>query len=113
MNGRTHQAVAIPAGVGISVLQTQGYPVFTRIFEAAGACCAASLGARLPDLWDPPNSPVHRSWAHSLSLAVAGTAGACASLPDLQRHLRGARRLPRSYGAEGHRSPCSALAYCL
>jgi hypothetical protein len=88
MNERAHQAVAIPAGIAVSLFQTQGQPSFGRILEVAGAGCAASLGARLPDWWDPPNCPDHRSWAHSLSLAAAGTAAAGANLADLQRYLR-------------------------
>ena len=88
MNGTTHQAVAIPAGVALSLVQTEGQPVFGRIVEAAGAGCAASLATRLPDWWDPPDGSYHRSWAHSFSLAVAGTAAAGASLSDLQRDLR-------------------------
>jgi len=88
MNGRIHQAVAVPAGIGISLSQTPGQPLFGRMVEAAGAGCGASFGARLPDWWDPPNGPDHRSWAHSLSLAVAGTAVAGASLSDIQQYLR-------------------------
>ena len=74
MNGKTHQAIAIPAGVAFSLFQSQEQPVLGKMLEAAGAGLAASFGARLPDIWDLPTNPNHRSWAHSfLGAASVGS----------------------------------------
>lgn len=88
MDGRIHRAVAVPSGIGVSLLQSQGQTLTGRIVEAAGAGCAAAIGASLPDRLDPPNGPDHRSWAHSILLA-AGTAPVVANhLPATQLRLR-------------------------
>jgi hypothetical protein len=88
MDGKVHQAVAVPAGIGVSLFHTHGQPIFGRFVEAAGAGLGASFAARLPDCWDPPYAPCHRALAHSVALAVPATILASAEVSGIQDQLR-------------------------
>ena len=89
MDGKTHRAVAIPAGICISLFQSKGEPLVDRIIEAAGAGCGAPIGAIIPDRLDPLNNgPNHRSWVPSVSLTMAGGHLIRQKLSEAQQYLR-------------------------
>lgn len=58
------------------------------LLEILGGLVGGNMGARLPDAFDPPNHPGHRSLAHgAVPMTVAGTA-AVNALDGWQGRLR-------------------------
>ena len=72
-NGKVHAVVGATSGVGIALLRTRSDDLIGLIAELIGGGLGGYVGGRLPDLVEPANTPVHRSMAHSLAAAGAGT----------------------------------------
>jgi hypothetical protein len=74
-NRQTHVTVAVLAGVAATLHYTRNERPEDRAVELLGTLIGSYAGGRLPDVLDPPISPLHRSFAHG-GLAVAGVAAA-------------------------------------
>jgi hypothetical protein len=74
-NRNTHVTVAVIAGVAATLHYTRNESSENRAVELLGALIGSYVGGRLPDVLDPPTSPLHRSYAHG-GLAVAAIAAA-------------------------------------
>jgi membrane-bound metal-dependent hydrolase YbcI (DUF457 family) len=83
--------------------QLRGLSAPEAIAEMAGAVAGACFGARSPDVFEPPTSPRHRGFAHSV---VAGTAVLCVTAglaPQVRNALRSAGVQLFALGAEHER----------
>jgi hypothetical protein len=58
------------------------------LLEAIGGLLGGRIGAKMPDIIDPPTSPNHRSIGHGVVPVVAGTAVAVRGLDRAQPKLR-------------------------
>lgn len=86
--GRTHRAIGTLAGGGYALAKAQHLPPEHLLLEVIGGLVAGNLGARLPDVFDPPTHPGHRSLAHGMApIAAVGTA-AVRRLDGAQARLR-------------------------
>lgn len=86
-DGRTHRVIGTLAGGGYAFAKAQQCPEHL-LLEVLGGPVAGNLGARLPDVFDPPLHPGHRSVAHGIiPVATAGTA-AVRALDGWQSRLR-------------------------
>ena len=87
-NGRTHRVVGAAAGSAYALYRAGHQAPAHALIETLGGALAGAVGARLPDVLDPPLHPRHRSLAHGLvPVAVAGRVGAMA-LDRCQVRLR-------------------------
>lgn len=87
-NGRTHRAIGALAGGGFALAKAQQQRPEHLLLEVLGGLVAGNLGAQLPDVFDLPLHPGHRSVAHGLvPVASAGTA-AMHALDGWQARLR-------------------------
>jgi membrane-bound metal-dependent hydrolase YbcI (DUF457 family) len=78
-NGKTHRAVGAIAGGAYAYHRARYQPPAHALIETLGGVLAGVAGARLPDIFDPPLHPGHRSIAHGLvPVAAAGRAGVMA-----------------------------------
>lgn len=85
---RTHQAIGTLAGGGYTLAKAQHQRPEPLLLEVLGGLVAGNLGARLPDVFDPPTHPGHRSQAHGIApIATVGTAAERA-LDRAQARLR-------------------------
>lgn len=77
--GRTHRAIGALAG-GFALATAQRQRPEHLLLEILGGLIVGNLGARLPDVFDPPMHPGHRSIAHGIAAvgraAVRGLDGA-------------------------------------
>lgn len=87
-DGRTHRAIGTLAGGGYALAKAQHQRREYLLLEVLGGLVAGNLGARLPDVFDPPTHPGHRSLAHGIvPVASVGTA-AVRRLDRVQSRLR-------------------------
>ena len=87
-DGRTHRAIGTLAGGGYALAKAQQQRPEHLLLEVVGGLVAGNLGARLPDVFDPPTHPGHRSLAHGMApIAAVGTA-AVRRLDGAQARLR-------------------------
>lgn len=87
-DGRTHRAIGSLAGGGYALAKAQHQRPEHLLLEVLGGLVAGNLGARLPDVFDPPTHPGHRSLAHGIApVATVGTA-AVRALDGAQARLR-------------------------
>lgn len=87
-DGRTHRAIGTLAGGGYALAKAQYQRREYLLLEVLGGLVAGNVGARLPDVFDPPTHPRHRSLAHGIvPLVTAGTA-AVRGLDGAQSRLR-------------------------
>lgn len=87
-NGKTHRVVGAVAGGAYAFHRARSQRPEHALIEVLGGALAGVAGARLPDVFDPPLHPGHRSLAHGLvPVAAAGRAGAMA-LDRWQGRLR-------------------------
>lgn len=85
---RTHRAIGTLAGGGYGLAKAQNRRPERLLVEVVGGLLAGTLGARLPDVFDPPTHPGQRSLAHGLApIAAVGTA-AVGRLDGAQARLR-------------------------
>lgn len=87
-DGRTHRAIGTLAGGGYALAKAQNQRPEHLLLEILGGLVAGNMGARLPDVFDPPTHPGHRSLAHGIApIAAVGTA-AVRRLDGAQARLR-------------------------
>lgn len=87
-DGRTHRAIGTLTGGGYALAKAQNQRLEHLLLEVLGGLVAGNLGARLPDVFDPPTHPSHRSLAHGMApIAAVGTA-AVRRLDGAQARLR-------------------------
>lgn len=56
--------------------------------EVISALAGGALGGRLPDMIDPPDSPRHRGFGHSIACAVIVEAGLSDALMSLRTQIK-------------------------
>lgn len=87
-NGRTHRAVGTIAGGGYALARAKQQAPEHVLLEVLGGAVAGNLGARLPDVFDPPLHPGHRSLAHGIVPVAAAGRAAVNALDGWQAQLR-------------------------
>lgn len=87
-DGRFHRKVGTAVGVGAALYCAREQQFSHVVIEAIGGGFAGNLGARLPDIIDPPTSPRHRSIGHGMVPVAAAGSVALSALADLQKTLR-------------------------
>jgi membrane-bound metal-dependent hydrolase YbcI (DUF457 family) len=85
---RTHQLVGTLAGGGFALAKAQQQRSEHLVLELLGGLIAGNLGARLPDVFDPPTHPGHRSLAHGILPVVVVGRAAVRELDRAQLWLR-------------------------
>lgn len=85
-NKKTHVCAGAITGTA-ATLAMQVYDQNLNVLETIGAITGGILGGRLPDLIDPPVSPLHRSIGHSPVLAVLASASAVAGIIWLREEV--------------------------
>lgn len=71
-NGKTHEVVGTLAGAGFAYWAARDQSEDARMIELIGGALGGFVGGKLPDIFDPPTHPGHRSVAHAIApLAVA------------------------------------------
>lgn len=65
-NRRTHRTFGVIAGAALAFALSKGQPLLHRIFEIIGGAIAGLISALLPDMFEPADSPNHRSLFHGL-----------------------------------------------
>lgn len=89
-DGRTHRAIGTITGGGYALAKAQRRPPEHLALEVLGGLLAGNLGARLPDVFDPPLHPGHRVLAHGVVPVLAGGRAAVGALDGWQTQLRAA-----------------------
>lgn len=87
-DGRTHRAIGTFAGGGYALAKAQNQRPEHLLLEVLGGLVAGNLGARLPDMFDPPTHPGHRSLAHGIAPVAAVGRAAVRGLDGAQARLR-------------------------
>jgi len=87
-SGRTHRAIGTAAGAGYALAKANQQAPEHVLLEILRGALAGNFGARLPDVFDSPLHPGHRSLAHGIvPVATAGRA-AVNALDGWQVQLR-------------------------
>lgn len=87
-NGSTHKVAGTLAGSGIAFLLSSGQPAGDRIAECAGGALGGCLFGRVPDIFDPPDSPNHRSIAHGVAPCTTLMGAYASQLESIQSFFR-------------------------
>lgn len=87
-DGGTHRAIGTLAGGGFALAKAQQQRPEHLLLEVLGGLIAGNLGARLPDVFDPPMHPGHRSVAHGIAPVAAVGRAAVRGLDGAQVRLR-------------------------
>jgi len=87
-NRPIHVLTSVPAGVVYSFYKSNNQNGLPRIIESAGGTLGGYIGRILPDWFDPPRHPGHRSLAHGLAPVATGAAFWYRSLDNWQDHPR-------------------------
>lgn len=87
-DGRTHRAIGTLAGGGFALAKAQQQRPEHLLLEVLGGLVVGNLGARLPDVFDPPTHPGHRSLAHGIAPVAAVGRAAVRGLDGAQVRLR-------------------------
>lgn len=98
-DGRTHRAIGTIGGGGYALAKAQQQPPEHLALEVLGGLLAGNLGARLPDVFDPPLHPGHRALAHGVVPVVAAGRAAVGALDGWQAQLRDAAARRAALGA--------------
>ncbi|MBT3191236.1 MAG: hypothetical protein HN341_01645 [Verrucomicrobia bacterium] len=87
-NRKTHVGVGAGSGGIAALAKSQGQGPEDRILEIIGGALAGAGGARLPDVFDPPTWPGHRSLGHGVVPSGIGLTVVLAKMDEWQRALR-------------------------
>jgi len=89
MPGRnTHKVAGALAGGGLALVKSTGQPVAHQITETIGGAVAGYGFGRLPDIFEPPRDPNHRSFGHSATTEMILSAVGVRELDAWQSFLR-------------------------
>ena len=86
-NRATHDVWGVGAGAIAAAWCARSQTPEHQILEVVGGCLGGWGGSRLPDVFDPPTCPNHRSWAHGV--VPVGFVGSGISYLDLIAQLQG------------------------
>lgn len=64
-SANTHVPIGLMVGASRDTSTPKEAPSLDRLIETLGGLLGGYIGARLPDIIDPPTSPNHRDIAHS------------------------------------------------
>ncbi|MHB8843316.1 MAG: metal-dependent hydrolase [Nitrospirota bacterium] len=70
-NRNVHVPVGMASGLAYSLYLTQDQQENDRFFEVLGGVLGGYCGGRLPDVFEPANSSMHRAFAHSTTTGAA------------------------------------------
>ena len=87
-NHDAHRIVGSIAGGGAASWKAQGQLPMAQLIETLGGVGGGILGARMPDVIDPPTSPRHRSVGHGIAPVGAAAWAFVKSLRDCQDAMR-------------------------
>jgi len=87
-DNRTHRAVGTLGGGLFALTRAQQQRPEHLLLEVLGGLIAGNLGARLPDVFEPPTHPGHRSLAHGIAPVAAVGLAAVRGLDGAQVRLR-------------------------
>ncbi len=79
-SAKVHVPTSAGAGLLYSLHEARDEAPMHQIVEGVGGTIGGGFGGRIPDLLDPPTSPLHRSHAHSVTLAAV--------LVGIRKHLQ-------------------------
>ena len=88
--GRAHRSIGANAGGVYALAEAQQQPPKHLALEVRGGLLSGNLGARLPDVSDPPLHPDHRTLAPGAVPVVAAGRAAVGALDGCQTRLRAA-----------------------
>ncbi|MCK4505114.1 MAG: metal-dependent hydrolase [Candidatus Aegiribacteria sp.] len=83
--------VHVPVGASSGLVAALAAPMPWRgpyLVEVISALAGGVLGGRLPDIIDPPDSPRHRGFGHSITCAVIVEAGLSNFLMTLRTQIK-------------------------
>lgn len=87
-DGRFHRKVGTAVGAGAAAYCAREQSTGHALIEIVGGAIGGNLGARMPDVIDPPTSPRHRSIGHGVVPVGAAGSAALSSLANMQAELR-------------------------
>ncbi len=87
-NRDVHMVAGAVAGGAAAAYLARDQQFGYYLLELAGGAAAGIVGAQLPDIFDPPTHPGHRSLGHGLVPAGAALTAVGARLDRAQRQLR-------------------------
>lgn len=85
---QTYCAIGTVAGGDYTVAKAQHQRPGHLLLEVLGGLVAGNLGARLPEVFDQPTHPGHRSLAHGIAPVATVGASAVRALDGAQARLR-------------------------
>ena len=108
-NADFHLPVAALAGAA-AALTLAPQDSRAALLELLGGAVGGLLGSSVPDVFDPPTSPRHRSVGHGVRTAGAALVWCARRVPQLQAALRQPRPSSRALAAECPAGPRGASA---
>lgn len=88
-NGKVHRQVGIVAGAGVALVNTrEADSAADRLLELLGGALGGILGAKIPDIIDPADTPNHRDIGHGLLTALKLGTVCWQELPKWQNKCR-------------------------
>jgi hypothetical protein len=94
-----HVRVGIVGGAAVAGIAAH-HAHSNALVEAIGGGVGGWIGARLPDIVDPPTSPCHRSVGHGAGPIAAAARYAAECIPRWQKALRTHASVQRAAGQE-------------
>lgn len=88
MNRRAHESAGGAVGAFAALIATPGAAWRDRGVEIAGGYFGGIVGARAPDVFDPPTSPRHRDLGHGIVPVGLVVVALLRVLPAWQAELR-------------------------
>lgn len=109
-NRFVHCVTGVTAGSLAAAYKAHGQKRHHTMIEIAGGAAAGYLGARLPDIIDPPTSPNHRGIGHGALTATGAGVGIASIIDECQAWLRAGADEMRCK-AESEENPALKASY--
>lgn len=87
-NGVVHQVAGTLTGGGVAYYFARELPPKQQAAEVIGGLLGGWCTSRLPDIFDPPTHPGHRSDGHSLVIGGGSLVVLTATLAGFHRYIR-------------------------